>query len=149
MYSLLIKMNETIKQEKLRGRKYLNSKFKYLLRRYYYICKGGKYYYSSMPTIELKKLKGKNLLDRLIKYKDETLRFFKNFNVPFTNNLAERDLRMAKVKEKILGTFASFKGGEIFARIRGYISTLKKNHKSVLKELNNVLKNKPFIQIRI
>ena len=62
-----------------------------------------------------------------------------------TNNLAERDLRMIKVKEKISGTFASFKGGEIFTRIRGYISTLKKNNRPILEELNNVLAGKPYI----
>jgi len=54
-------------------------------------------------------------------------------------------LRIIKVKEKISGTYASFKGAEIFARIRGYISTVKKNNRSVLEELNNVLKGKPYI----
>ena len=71
--------------------------------------------------------------------RDKVLSFSTNFNVPFTNNLAERDLRMIKVKEKISGTFASFRGGEIFARIRGYISTLKKNKRPVLEELRNTL----------
>ena len=54
---------------------------------------------------------------------------------------------MLKVKEKISGTFASFRGGEIFARIRGYISTLKKNNQSVLKDytLDNYPANISFI----
>ena len=82
-----------------------------------------------------------------MKYKDETLRFLTNFAVPFTNNLAERDLRMIKVKEKISGTFASFRGGEIFNRIRGYISTVKKNNKSVLAELNNVFVGRAFVPL--
>ena len=92
-----------------------------------------------------KQSKGKNLLDRLVTYKNETLRFFTNIEVPFTNNLAERDLRMIKVKEKISGCFASFKGAQIFNRIRGYISTVKKNNRSVLDELRNALRGEYYI----
>jgi len=117
------------------------------------ICKGAMVYYPP-PHNTTKKIKGrsaqakgKNLLDRFVKHKEEVLRFSTDFNIPFTNNLAERDLRMIKVKEKISGTFASFKGAEIFSRIRGYISTVKKNNRSVLEELNNVLKGKPYIPV--
>ena len=79
------------------------------------------------------------------KYKIEHLRFLNDFKVPFTNNLAERDLRMIKVKEKISGCFASFKGAEIFNRIRGYISTVKKNNRSVLDEMKNALVGKYYM----
>lgn len=82
-----------------------------------------------------------------MEYKDGTLRFFINLLVPFTNNLAERDLRMLKVKEKISGCFASFKGAEIFNRIRGFISTMKKNNRSVLEELGNVLKGEVYVPV--
>ena len=74
-----------------------------------------------------KQEKGKNILDRLIKYQTETLRFIDDFRVSFTNNLAERDLRMIKVKHKISGIFASFKGAELFCRIKSFIAFLKKN----------------------
>ena len=84
-----------------------------------------------------KQEKGKNLLDRLIKHQTETLRFIDDFRVPFTNNLAERDLRMIKVKQKISGTFASFKGAELFCRIKSFIATLKKNSLSVLDGLRD------------
>jgi len=103
-----------------------------------------------------KQAKGKNLLDRLSKYQDETLRFLSDFRVPFTNNLAERDLRMTsvplegiKVKEKISGSFASFKGGEMFCRIRSYISTLKKNNISVLQGLSDALAGKAYVPVRV
>ena len=83
----------------------------------------------------------------IAEYKEETLRFFTNLLVPFTNNLAERDLRMIKVKEKISGSFASFKGGEIFCRIRSYISTLKKNNIAVLAGLRNALADKAYTPV--
>jgi transposase len=87
----------------------------------------------------------KNLLDRLIKYKDETLRFMRDFNVPFTNNAAERGLRMMKVKEKISGCFMSQKGGRIFMNIYAYILTVKKNGVNILQALLDAMHGKPFM----
>ncbi len=92
-----------------------------------------------------KQSKSKNLLDRLIKYKKETLRFFIDLRVPFTNNLAERDLRMIKVKEKISGCFASLKGAQMFNRIRGFISTVKKNKQSVFESLRNAIRGDVYL----
>ena len=83
------------------------------------------------------------------KYQNEHLRFLSDFRVPFTNNLAERDLRMIKVKEKISGTFMSFKGGEIFCRIRSYISTLKKSNVAVLQGLRSALEGKPYVPVGV
>ena len=91
-----------------------------------------------------KQEKGKNLLDRLIRYQEETLRFIDDFRVPFTNNMAERDLRMIKVKQKISGTFASFRGAEFFCRIKSFIATLKKNNLSVLDGLKNCYTLQPM-----
>ena len=70
-----------------------------------------------------KRYAGHNLLLRLEKYKEDVLRFLHDPIVPFTNNQAEQDIRMMKVKQKISGGFRTTKGAEIFSRIRGFIST--------------------------
>ena len=64
-----------------------------------------------------------------------------DFNIPFDNNLAERDLRMAKVKQKISGTFRSLEGANAFARIRGYVSTVRKNGLNTLDCIKSIFTN--------
>jgi len=75
----------------------------------------------------LKRSKSRNLLERLIKFEEDVLRFMDNEIVPFTNNQGERDLRMTKVHQKISGCFRSVTGADIFCRVRGYLSTCKKH----------------------
>jgi transposase len=86
----------------------------------------------------------KNLLDRLQKYRFEALLFISEPNIPFDNNQAERDIRMVKVQQKVSGTFRSQSGAKRFCRIRGFVSTMKKQSLSVIESLNSVLKGDPF-----
>lgn len=82
-----------------------------------------------------KKTKGRNLLDRFVKYKEAALAFAKYSIVPFTNNQAERDVRPAKIKLKIAGSFRTFSGAQKYARIQSFISTTRKNQLNVFNEL--------------
>lgn len=75
----------------------------------------------------MKRSKARNLLERLMDYEDDVLRFIENEIVPFTNNLGENDIRMTKVQQKISGCFRSMDGAYMFCRIRGYLSTCRKN----------------------
>jgi transposase len=93
----------------------------------------------------LKKTKARNLLERLDKYRTETLNFMFDFRIPFGNNQAERDIRMTKVQQKISGGFRSLQGARIFCRIRGYISTVKKNAIPVLGAIRDALMGNPFV----
>jgi transposase len=87
----------------------------------------------------------KNLLDRLQQFKPQVLAFMHDFRVPFDNNLAERDVRMVKIKQKVSGTFRTRTGAETFCAIRSYISTVRKHNLNVIDAIHHALSGNPFI----
>lgn len=94
-----------------------------------------------------KRIKSKplQLLIRMREYDIETLAFIHDFSIPFDNNLAERDIRMQKLRQKISGCFRGKNGVKVFCRIRSYISTARKNGLSAMDAISMAVKGNPFI----
>jgi transposase len=110
-------------------------------------------YVAQPPPVEAEAIKrrgrqkqsaARNLLDDLLRRADQVLAFLDDLSLPFTNNLAERDLRMVKVQQKIAGTFCSDAGATSFCRIRSYLSTMHKQGHSMLAALAAVFAGKPL-----
>ncbi len=91
-----------------------------------------------------KQSKAKNLLDALLLRAEQVLALLDDLRIPFTNNQAERDLRWAKVQQKISGTFRSATGITAFCRIRSYLSTMQKQGHSMLAALTAVFHGHPL-----
>ena len=85
---------------------------------------------------------GHNLLLRLKQFEADVLRFLRQSEVPFSNNQAERDLRMMKLKQKISGGFRSAEGASTFAAIRSVLSTARKRGLNLLEILSNAVQGK-------
>ncbi len=95
----------------------------------------------------LKRSKARNLLERLIHYEDDVLRFIENPRVPYTSNRGENDIRMTKVQQKISRGFRSMTGAMMSCRIRGYLSSCRKQSMSATRAMSLVFQVKLNIQV--
>jgi transposase len=88
---------------------------------------------------------GRNLLSRLRQHEDGVLAFALESGVPFTNNQAERDLRPAKVKQKVSGCFRTQAGARRYARLQAIISTFRKQGLNVFATLRDLFARRPVV----
>ena len=93
-----------------------------------------------------KQTKGRNLMNRLTQHQAAVLAFAQYKEVPFSNNLAERDIRPWKTKLKVSGSFRTTTGAEHYARIRSFISTARKQQKQVFAELCRIRNGESFLR---
>jgi transposase len=100
---------------------------------------------SSGRSSRQRRSKPANLLARLDDHREQVLRFATDFRVPFDNNQAERDIRMAKLQQKISGSWRTLAGAQRFCRLRSYISTARKQQVGVLAALRRVFEGDPWL----
>ena len=128
--SMLTLLNQTARTVRQSQDKVLGEKdFKALRKRYRTILKKGRRELPPVPPCSngkrgrIAKSDAENLLDALVKHENAVLRFTRDPDTPYTNNRAERDFRMAKVKQKISGCFRSFRFAVIWCRIYSYLKS--------------------------
>lgn len=99
------------------------------------------------PKEKTSGLTAEKLCQRLSKKKSEILKFMFDFSVPFDNNGSERDLRMLKLQQKIGGCFRTTKGANTFCRIRSYLSSARKQGRSLLEAVERAFNGKPIVLV--
>jgi transposase len=149
LYDLFLEMLQCIKDRKSRDAPMGRKEFKKWQRRYRDILQAGRQANPLSPAQlarkRAKQSKEQNLLDRLEGYEDCIVAFLWEWDLPFTNNEAERAFRMMKTRLKISGCFRTLQGACRHVRIRSYISTVRKHGLPVLEQLRNALDCHPFL----
>ena len=144
MRDMLLAANAAVRKARDSGASALASdQVNALVERYWEAVREGLAFHRALPNPErrpqsrgrLKRPPGFNLLIRFKTFKDDVLRFLVDFDVPFTNNLAEQDIRMTKVKMKISGAFRTLDGAKHFACLRSIVSTARKQGYDILQTL--------------
>ncbi len=138
---LLIEARDAVEDAKAEGKDRLGSPVLHSIRvRYGTLVKRG---WAQNPAPEVAKRSGDNkkaanLLVRLDTQRQDVLRFATNFDVSFTNNQGERDIRMVKLQQKISGSWRSLDGARNYCAVRSYISTMKKHGVDMLGGLRQL-----------
>lgn len=149
LHDLLLDMHRCIQKRKARDAPLTERGYQRWRKRYWKLLRAGRRANPLTPeqraNPRAKQSKEQNLLDRLESYEDSILAFLRNLDLPFTNNEAERAFRMMKVRLKISGCFRTLAGACRHARIRSYISTLRKHGLPVLEYLRRALDGRPFL----
>jgi transposase len=149
LYDLFLEMLQCVKDRKARDAPLTQKEYYRWRSQYRKILKAGRQANPLTPKQNAQKRpkqsKAQNLLDRLEGFDDCILAFLWEPNLPFTNNEAERAFRMMKVRLKISGCFRTLEGARRHARIRSYISTLRKHGLPVLEYLRHALDGRPFL----
>ena len=143
MIDLLLEIKEKVDKAKAKGKTIPEKLMVYYEYRFKRIIHDG---FKKNPVIELKKKgrgrkkKGKVLclLERFKNRRHQVLAFMYDVLVPFDNNQAERDIRMAKLYQKISGCFRTMEGATDFFRIRSFISTVRKHKINVISALKKL-----------
>jgi transposase len=147
MIGLLVEMKDVVRKYRETGKKELSAYYRQKFSSIYdRLVRAG---LRKNPAAEkepgkrgrTKQSKGRLLAGRFKEYKEEYLRFSRDFEVPFDNNQAERDIRIAKVKQKVSGCFRSDGGAQAFAVIQTFIQTIHKHHLSIWDELVKVFQD--------
>jgi transposase len=149
LHDLFLEMLQCVQQCKARDAPMSEKQYKSWHQRYWKILRAGRKANPLTPEQRAhpraKQSKEQNLLDRLEGYDDAILAFLWAWELPFTNNEAERAFRMLKVRVKISGCFRTLPGAQRHVRIRSYISTVRKHGLPVLEYLRHALDGRPFL----
>ena len=152
LHNLLLEMKQVVDAHKGRNKTLRPAQLSRFTRRYRALLrKGRRANPQTAPPPGPKKrgrkkqTKPQNLLDRLEKHEAWVLAFLRDFRIPFTNNLAEQDIRMIKVKQKVSGCFRTMEGAERFLAVRSYISTVRKNELQIFPAIVSALNGNPFM----
>ena len=121
--------------------------FQRALKRYHAVLRRGRYRHPRRARGQGRTAQSQaaNLLDRLEDFDLNILAFLFDERVPFTNNQAEQDIRMIKVRQKISSCFRTLRGAQVFCRIRSYLSTARKQGHQLWQALQSAISGAPFI----